>query len=152
MTLAERADLTALLNEHLSVAAGKGPGANAAAKVTSIVAGMAAGADCIDDLDLLRHGATEDAFTGIRAPSTLGTHLRAYTFGHIRQLDAVNSRFLLRLHRASGLLRPLASCAAVTYIDIDDTMRQMHGYAQQGVAYGYNCQRRSQIDPLPGQS
>ena len=86
---AERVGLPELAAEHLSV---PGPaGANAEAKVMSLVAGMAAGADSIDDLSMLRHGATGRLFTGIKAPSTLGTFLRGFTFGHVRQLDAVAS-------------------------------------------------------------
>ncbi len=61
-------------------------------KATAVVAGMLAGADSIDDLDVLRHGGMAKAFTGVRAPSTLGTFLRSFTFGHVRQLDAVNAR------------------------------------------------------------
>jgi hypothetical protein len=63
-------------------------------KATAVVAGMLAGADSIDDLDVLRHGGMAKAFTGVRAPSTLGTFLRSFTFGHVRQLDAVNARLL----------------------------------------------------------
>jgi len=70
LALAERAGLAELVGQHLTLA-GEG-GANAAVKVTSLVAGMLAGADCIDDMDLLRHGAMARLFTGDRAPSTLG--------------------------------------------------------------------------------
>jgi len=55
---------------------------------------MVAGADSIDDMVLLRHGAMGTLFRGVRAPSTLGTFLRSFTFGHVRQLDAVASRLL----------------------------------------------------------
>jgi hypothetical protein len=58
---------------------------------------MVAGADSIEDMDLLRHGAMKRLFTGIRAPSTLGTFLRSATLGHVRQLDAVASRLLINL-------------------------------------------------------
>jgi hypothetical protein len=66
-------------------------------KALALVAGMVAGADCIDDMDLLRHGGMGRLFTGVRAPSTLGTFLRAFTFGHVRQLDAVAAVLLARL-------------------------------------------------------
>ena len=138
LALADRAGLPALLTQRLTVAGGRGPGHDGAGKVMSLVAGMAAGADCIDDMDLLRHGAMPKAFTDVKAPSTLGTHLRSYTFGHVRQLDAASSRFLLALGRVSGLLDALAAPGATTYVDVDDTMKPMHGYAQQGVAYGYD--------------
>jgi hypothetical protein len=63
-------------------------------KVPALVAGMVAGADSINDMDLLRRGGMGRLFSGVRAPSTLGIFLRAFTFGHVRQLDAVDSRFL----------------------------------------------------------
>ena len=62
-----------------------------------LVAGLAAGADSIEDMGLLRHGGMDRLFAGVRAPSTLGTFLRAFTFGHVRQLDAVASRLLVNL-------------------------------------------------------
>lgn len=80
MALAGRCGLARLLTERLTITA-KG-GANAATKVLALVAGLVAGADSIDDMDLLRHGGMGRLFTGIRAPSTLGTFLRCFTFGH----------------------------------------------------------------------
>jgi len=91
MRLAERPGLNDLLEQRLSV-----PSANAAAKAACVVAGMLAGADSIDDLDVLRHGGMVKVFDGVRAPSTLGTFLRTFRFGHVRQLDAVASRTLAR--------------------------------------------------------
>jgi hypothetical protein len=82
MALAARCGLTALLVETLTLA-GKGT-ANAAAKVQALIGGMVAGADSISDMDLLRHGGMSRVFDGVRAPSTLGTFLRAFTFGHVR--------------------------------------------------------------------
>ena len=73
-------------------------------------------------------------FTGIRAPSTLGTFLRTFTFGHVRQLDAVASRFLAALAQNAPLL-PGADQGV--YVDIDDTIKATHGYAKQGAGYGY---------------
>ncbi len=70
---------------------------NAAAKVSSVVGGMLAGADSIDDLDLLRHGGMGRLFGGVRAPSTLGTFLRSFTHGHVQQLDKVGVRLLAGL-------------------------------------------------------
>jgi hypothetical protein len=70
------------------------PGCAAASKVSALVAGMVAGADPIDDMDLLRHGEMGRLFAGVRAPSTLGTFLRTFRFGHVRQLDAVAARFI----------------------------------------------------------
>jgi hypothetical protein len=96
---------------------------------------MTAGADSIDDMDLLRHGAMSRLFVGVRAPSTLGTFLRAFTFGHVRQLDAVAARFIAGLARQSPLI---AAGVEVTYLDADDTIRETYGYAKQGAGYGYS--------------
>ena len=79
MRLAHRAGLQDLLEQRLSV-----PSANAAAKAACVMAGMLAGADSIDDLDVLRHGGMGKVFSGARAPSTLGTFLRSFSFGHVR--------------------------------------------------------------------
>src|SRR5947208_6754571 len=95
LVLAESAELRTLAREHLTVPTDKG--ANAGLKVASLVAGMLAGADSIDDMALLRHGGMDRVFEGAYAPSTLGSFLRAFTFGHVRQLDAVATRFLTGL-------------------------------------------------------
>src|SRR4051794_26661082 len=110
-------------------------GVNAQVKIPVMVAGMAAGADSIDDMDLLRHGGMDRLFTGIRAPSTLGTFLRSFTLGHVRQLDSVAAALLTALARRTPLL---PGADQVTYLDLDDTMRETHGYAKQGAGYGYN--------------
>jgi len=130
--LAARCGLATLLTERLVIAA-KG-GANAAAKILALVAGMVAGADSIDDMDLLRHGGMTRLFTDVRAPSTLGTFLRLFTFGHVRQLDAVAAALLARLAVATPIL---AGAAQVAFLDIDDTLRQTYGYAKQGSGRGY---------------
>lgn len=97
---------------------------------------MLAGADCIDDLDLLRHGGMGRLFDGVRAPSTLGTYLRSFTHGHVQQLDAVSSRLLAGLAaRVPGLL---AGGDQVAFVDVDDTIREVHGYAKQAAAFGYS--------------
>ena len=95
---------------------------------------MIAGADCIDDMDLLRHGGMPRLFTEVRAPSTLGTFLRVFTFGHVRQLDAVAAGLLTRLAAATPILPGLSTMA---FVDIDDTVRQTYGYAKQGAGRGY---------------
>lgn len=132
LALAARCGLGTLLGERLVIAA-KG-GANATAKVLALVAGMVAGADSINDMDLLRHGGMGRLFDDVRAPSTLGTFLRLFTFGHVRQLDAVAARLLARLAVASPIL---AGAEQVTFLDIDDTLRQTYGYAKQGSGRGY---------------
>jgi len=131
MRLAERAGLHDLLRERLSV-----PSPNAASKAACVVAGMLAGADCIDDLDVLRHGGMDRVFAGVRAPSTVGTFLRTFTFGHVRQLDAVAARVVAGL--ATGVPRLLAGSETLAFVDIDDTIREVHGYQKQGAAYGYS--------------
>src|SRR3954452_8698564 len=85
LALADRACLRELAEEHLSVPTDKG--ANAGLKVASLVGGMVAGVDSIEDMGLLRHGGMGRLFAKAYAPSTLGSFLRAFTFGHIRQLD-----------------------------------------------------------------
>jgi hypothetical protein len=130
LALAEQAGLSELLVERLTV-----PSPNAPVKVTAVVAGMVAGADSIDDMDLLRHGAMGRLFSGVRAPSTLGTFLRAFAFGHVRQLDAVAARLLAALAARTPLL---PGADAVAYVDIDDTVRETHGYAKQGAGFGYS--------------
>ncbi len=132
MALADRCGLPALLTEHVKIAA-KG-GANAAAKLLAIIAGMVCGADSIDDLDVLRHGGMPRLFDQVRAPSTLGTFLRLFTFGHVRQLDAVAARLLPALARAVPVL---PGPETFVIIDIDDTVRQTYGYAKQGAGRGY---------------
>jgi hypothetical protein len=92
MRLASNVGLEDLVTEHVQVAAEVG--ANPGAKIGSLVAGMIAGADDIDGMDLLRHGAIPATFAGIRAPSTLGSFLRAFTHGTVRQLAAVHRRVL----------------------------------------------------------
>ncbi|WP_413752301.1 IS1380 family transposase [Streptomyces sp. R-74717] len=134
MRLAERCGLSRLTAQKVKLTgAGNGAGAAADAKVTSIVGGMAAGADSIDDLHLLRHGAMPAVFDGIRAPSTLGTFLRAFTHGHALQLHAVHRRFL----GALAAHTPLLPGAGVTaFIDVDSTHKRVYGRTKQGAEYG----------------
>jgi len=133
LALARSAGLGRLADQHLSVPTDKG--ANAGLKVSSLVAGMVAGADSIDDMSVLRHGAMGKVFTGAYAPSTLGSFLRAFAFGHVRQLDAVASRFLGGLAAATPLVAGVDQYALV---DVDDTIIEVHGYAKQGSGYGYS--------------
>src|SRR4051794_22565811 len=134
LALAESAGLRDLADQHLSVPTDKG--ANAGLKVASLVGGMVAGADSIDDMALLRHGGMGRIFTCAYAPSTLGSFLRAFTFGHVRQLDAVASRFLTRLADQAPLLK--AGENEVAFVDVDDTIIEVHGYAKQGAGFGYS--------------
>jgi hypothetical protein len=136
LALARSVRLEELARAHLSVPTDKG--ANAGLKVTSLVAGMVAGADSIDDMALLRHGGMGRVFAGAYAPSTLGSFLRAFTFGHVRQLDAVASRFLTGLAARAPLIATPAAAGGRVMVDIDDTIVEVHGYAKQGSGYGYS--------------
>ncbi|MGW0633948.1 IS1380 family transposase, partial [Streptomyces sp. NPDC002758] len=134
--LAERCGLPALAGEHIHLPRSKdGTGAFPAAKLMSLVGGMVAGADSIEDMDRLRHGAMPRLFTGVRAPSTLGSFLRSFTHGHVKQLHAVARRLLPRLAAHTPLL---PGADQIAYVDIDDTIRRTHGYAKQGTGYGYS--------------
>jgi hypothetical protein len=136
--LADRAGLASLAGHHLSVPTDKG--ANAGLKVASLVAGMVAGADSIDDMAVLRHGGMGRIFTRAYAPSTLGSFLRSFTFGHVRQLDAVASRFLTGLTGVAPALVGASAdpAAGLVLVDLDDTIIQVHGYTKQGSGYGYS--------------
>ena len=133
LALADRCGLADLVADTLTLT-GDGS-ANAVLKVPALVAGMVAGADSIDDMDLLRHGGMGRLFAGTRAPSTLGTFLRSFTFGHVRQLDAVASRLLVNLAAHTPLL---PDAGLVTFVDVDDTVKQTYGYAKQGAGRGYS--------------
>jgi len=128
----QRCGLAALVGAHLTLP-DRG-GANASLKVLALVGGMVFGADSIADMDVLRHGGMPRLFAGVRAPSTLGTFLRTFTFGHVRHLDAVAARMLARLATVSPVL-PGADVLA--FVDVDDTVKATYGYAKQGAGYGY---------------
>ena len=124
-----------------SAPAGRGDGdgvrpaaANPAVKVPALIAGMVAEADSIDDMDVLRHGGMGRLFGGIRAPSTLGSFLRTFRFGHVRQLDKVAAGLLTNLAAHAPLLR---GADRMSLVDIDDTVKPTYGYAKQGAGYGY---------------
>ena len=99
MELAEQAGLSQLLAAKVSIATTNvaSAGVNPAGKITSIVAGMAAGADCIDDLDVIRTGGMPRLFGGVYAPATMGQLLREFTHGHTRQLASVAREHLVGL-------------------------------------------------------
>ncbi|WJY91898.1 hypothetical protein CFAEC_05290 [Corynebacterium faecale] len=133
MRLADTAGLTALAEDRLTVSTDKG--ANPGAKITTLIAGMVAGADSIADMDILRHGGMSTIFNQIYAPSTLGSFLRSYAFGHVRQFDAVASRFLTGLAAQTPNLVPATD--GYIFVDVDDTIIEVHGYKKQGAGFGY---------------
>ena len=132
MALAERAGLADLVAER--VTPGGECGVNAHLKVPCLVAGMAAGADSIDDMDMLRHGAMDRLFGGIRAPSTLGSHLRSYTWGNVSQLEKAGREFLAELARQAPLL---PGAETLAFIDIDSMQKRVYGHQKQGAKFGH---------------
>lgn len=132
MALAQRAGLGSLVAEHVRI--GRPCGVNAQVKVPCLVAGMIAGADSIEDMGLLRHGAMAELFGGVRAPSTLGSFLRAFTWGNVLQLQKVHREVLAELARRAPLL-PGADVLA--FLDIDSQQKRVYGYQKQGAAFGH---------------
>ena len=127
VTLAQRLGLSQLVDRHVDL--GRAPGrANTGYKMLTLVASALAGGDCIDDADVLRTGGTAGAIGGvIKAPSTLGTFLRSFRWGHVRQLDRV-SRELLAQAWAAGAGPgddPLT-------IDLDSTVCETFGLVKEG--------------------
>ncbi len=134
MRLAQRCGLSALVADKVKLTGtSNGAGAAPQAKVSTIVAAMAAGADSIDDLDLVRHGAMEALFNGARAPSTPGTFLRSFTHGHALQLHAAHRAFLARLAAHTPLLPGTDQKA---FIDVDSTHKRVYGRTKQGAEHG----------------
>ena len=114
MTLAEQTGLPRLLDEkvHITAPRIKSGAANPAPKLATAGRGHGAGADCIDDIDVLRSGGMKTLFDGVYAPSTVGTLLREFTFGHARQLESVLREHLVALCGRVDLL-PGADAAGV---------------------------------------
>jgi hypothetical protein len=140
-TLAERLGIEQVTDEFVDL--GDRPGAaRPGRKLLTLVHAMVAGGDCIDDIEVLRCGST-DSVLGHRvmAASTVGTWLRSFSFGHIRQLDKVTGELLSRawLAGAGPGEGPLT-------IDMDSTICEVHGYHKQGACYGYT--RRLGLHPL----
>jgi Transposase DDE domain group 1 len=136
-TLADRLGIEELVNESVWLGYRVPGAALPGRKVMSLVHGMLAGADSIDDMDVLRAGSTGLVLGHrVMAPSTLGTFLRAFTFGHVRQLDHVLDSSLERAWDAGvgpGDGLPLV-------IDIDSFIGEVHGEQKQGASYGHTRQ------------
>ena len=140
--LAKSAGLAALVQERLSVPTDKG--ANAGLKVTSLVAGMVAGADSIDDMAFCGTVGCAGSSPRLRTLD-LGLFLRAFTFDDVRPAPtAVASRFVIGLADQTPLMgSPRAESAQTTgtghvLVDVDDTVVEVHGYAKQGAGFGYS--------------
>jgi hypothetical protein len=132
MALARRAGLGDLAGQHVRI--GGRCGASPAVKVGCLVAGMTGGADSIDDLGLLRHGAMPALFAGVRAPSTLGSFLRSFTWGNVLQLGKVNRLLLAELARRAPLL---PGKDVLAFCDIDSQQKRVYGHHKQGAAFGH---------------
>ena len=102
-------------------------------KIGCLVAGMAAGADSIDDMDVLRHGAMAEVFAGLRAPSTVGSFLRSFTWGNVLQFGKVSRELLTEL---ACLALLLLGAGVLAFVDIDSTQRRVYGPEKQGTAFG----------------
>lgn len=136
MTLASQTGLAQLLADKVRIAVPriKSGSANPSPKLTTLIAGMCAGADSIDDVDVVRSGGMHTLFDGVYAPSTIGTLLREFTFGHARQLESV-----LREHLAGlcGRADLVPGSDGRAFIDIDSLLRPVYGHAKQGASYGH---------------
>ena len=130
--LAQRCALAVLIRRHVKL--GVSTGANPAEKAMTLLAAMCAGAGCIENCDMLRTGATSRLFAGIYAPSTLGSFLRCFTHGHVRQLQAAARRFTGNLIAHAGLIPP---GEPIVHLDIDSKVKQVYGPAKQGASFGY---------------
>jgi hypothetical protein len=131
-TLAERLGIEQTADALIDL--GERPGAHRPGrKLLTLVHSLLAGGDCIDDADLLRCGQTASVLGHrVMAPSTLGTFLRSFTFGHVRQLDRLAEQVLARAWAAGA-----GPGDGPMTMDLDSTVCEVHGHAKQGAAYGY---------------
>ena len=132
-TLAGRLGLRELVDAYLDL--GDAPGrANAGDKLLTLVASALAGGDCIDDAAALRAGGTASVLgCTVKAPSTLGTFLRSFSWGHVRQLDRLSRKLLARAWAAGA-----GPGAAPFTIDLDSTICETYGLAKEGARqHGY---------------
>jgi Transposase DDE domain group 1 len=140
-TLAERLGIEQVTDAFVNL--GDCPGAaRPGRKLLTLVHALAAGGDCIDDVEVLRCGSTGSVLGHrVMAASTIGTWLRAFTFGHVRQLDRVTGEVLARAWRAGA-----GPSDGPLTVDVDSTICEVHGYHKQGACYGYT--RRLGLHPL----
>jgi Transposase DDE domain group 1 len=132
-TLAQRLGVEALAVDLVRLRGDRPGRANAGRKIMALMFAMILGADCVDDCDVLRAGRTGRLLGGwIPAPSTLGTFLRAFTFGHVRQLDALLARAIERAWKAGA-----GPGENRLVIDVDSFVGEVYGRLKQGASYGY---------------
>jgi hypothetical protein len=136
MELAEQAGLRQLLGEHVRFTSERvrSGAANPTPKLLSVIAGMLAGADTMEGLDVIRAGGMKKLFGGVYACATLGILLREFTFGHVRQLGAVLRRSLIGLAERTRVLDGIGERA---FIDIDSLLRPVYGRDKQGASFGH---------------
>jgi len=132
MRLAQDAGLDGLVAGRVRIPGDKG--ANPGGKVATIVAGMVASADSIDDLNIVRHGGMGSLFAGVYAPSMLGEFLREFTHGHVRQLQAAGRDHLVALAARTPVLE---GADALTFVDVDSMLRRVYGKRKQGAGFGH---------------
>jgi hypothetical protein len=130
--LAARLGIEALAQRFVRLGCRVGA-ANAGRKVMTLIYAMVLGADCIDDCDVLRSGRLSALLGRVAAPSTLGTFLRAFSFGHVRQLDRLLAEALRRAWAAGA-----GPGAGRLVVDVDSFIGEVHGHAKQGAAFGYS--------------
>ncbi len=136
-TLAARLGIEGLVERFVRLRPERPGAASAGRKVMTLIYAMALGADSIDDCDVLRSGRTRRLLGGwVAAPSTLGTFLRAFTFGHVRQLDRVLAETLTRAWKAGA-----GPGDQRLVVDVDSFVGEVHGYQKQGAAFGYARKR-----------
>jgi hypothetical protein len=129
--LAQRIDLTGLFKERLQL---DKYGASSGSKALTVIGAMLAGGDSIDDSAVLRAGAAGSLFDDTRAPSTIGSWLRAHKWSNVRQHDAISREFLVRLWAAGA--GPADLSAPLTF-DLDSSIVPVYGRGKQGAAFGY---------------
>jgi hypothetical protein len=139
-TLVERLGVAGLAERFVRLGERLGAG-NVGRKVTTLIYAMVLGADCIDDCDVLRSGRLSALLGPVAAPSTLGTFLRAFTFGHVRQLDRLLAETITRAWAAGA-----GPGDGRLVVDVDSLIGEVHGYAKRGAGFGYT--RRRGYHPL----
>jgi hypothetical protein len=139
-TLAARLGIEALAGRFVRLGERVGA-ANVGRKVMSLLFAMVLGADCIDDCDVLRSGRLSALLGKVAAPSTMGTFLRAFSFGHVRQLDRLLGETLACAWRAGA-----GPGRGRLVVDVDSFIGEIYGRAKQGAAFGYT--RRRGYHPL----
>jgi Transposase DDE domain group 1 len=135
--LADRLGVERLAGRLVQLRRDRPGAANAGRKVMALVFAMLLGADSVDDCEVLRAGRTRRLLGGwLPAPSTLGTFLRAFTFGHVRQLDRLLAETLTRAWRVGA-----GPGDGRLVVDVDSFIGEVHGYKKQGAGFGYTKQR-----------